>query len=311
MKKFFHLFLLFIVSSSLFAQVALKSVEEEYFDFLTLQGLVERPTLGYRTLSDSVWNIPEGTEHIWQNNNLGTTRIVWESDNQGTNWFDKGFYHGFKYRLFGPDWFNSYNTAAPYGQNDGALWQGKGYNTSLTGGIRFEGYGFELTLKPQLSWMQNLPFKTNNEIYQNPYSYTFTSVEGKFTHYIDYVQRYGDKSFFDFSLGDSEIRWNWKALTFGFGTQSPWLGPAQLNPMLGSNNATPYLKFDAGLRKMPVVIPGIDFNLGNIEGRIWTGKLEASDYFNYKPQTNDRMLNAMSASYQPSFIPGFTFGLNR
>ncbi|MBR1722528.1 MAG: hypothetical protein IJ727_08645 [Treponema sp.] len=41
---------------SLFAQEALKSTEEEYYDFLSLQGIVERPTLGYRTLSDSEWN---------------------------------------------------------------------------------------------------------------------------------------------------------------------------------------------------------------------------------------------------------------
>lgn len=309
MKKNLLIFFIFLIPFYLSSQEALKSNEEEYYDFLSLQGLVERPTLGYRTLSDSVWELPENAEHIWKNNNLGTTKIIWESENQGQNWFTKGFYHGFKYKIYGPEWFNSYNTATPYGQNDGALWQGRGYNTSLTSGIRAEGFGFELTFKPMIAWSQNREFEINNEIYQNPYSYTFTS--NTFIHYIDYVQRYGDSSVFNFSFGDSEIRWNWNTFTIGFGTQSPWLGPAQLNPMLGSNNADPYPKLDIGLRKTKVIIPGVNWYIGDIEGRVWTGILKESEYFGYRPETEKRMLNAMSASYSPSFIPGFTFGLNR
>lgn len=313
MKKV--LFLIFFTQIFfLFAQEALKSTEEEYYDFLSLQGLVERPTLGYRTLSDSVWEIPENTEHVWQNNNLGSTRVLWQSENQGNNWFTKGFFHGFKYKLFGPDWFNSFNTAVPYGQNDGALWQGRGYNTSLTTGARIEGYGFELTFKPMVTFSQNLGFEINSEIYRNQYLYSFTIKNGDniiVNHIIDFVQRYGDDAFFDYSFCDSEIRWNWNTFTIGFGTQSPWLGTAQLNPMLGSNNATPYPKLDIGLRKTPVTIPFIDLYIGDIEGRVWTGMLSESNYFDDNPNNNKRMLNAMSASYSPSFIPGFTFGLNR
>lgn len=309
MKKSLLIFCIFLIPFCLYSQEALKSTEEEYYDFLSLQGLVERPTLGYRTLSDSVWELPENTEHIWKNNNLGSTKLIWESENQGNNWFTKGFYHGFKYKLYGPEWFNSYNTAAPYGQNDGALWQGRGYNTSLTSGIRAEGFGFEITLKPMITWSQNREFDINTNIYHNQYSYSFFA--DTFTHYIDYVQRYGDSPVFNFSFGDSEIRWNWNTFTIGFGTQSPWLGPAQLNPMLGSNNATPYPKVDIGLRKTKVIIPGVDWYIGDIEGRVWTGMLTESDYFDNNPDNNKRMLNALSASYSPSFIPGFSLGLNR
>lgn len=304
MKKFIFIISIFIFTTLLPAQEALKSVEENYYDFLSLQGLVERPTLGYRTLSDSVWELEEGTEHIWQNNNLGATRILWESENQGENWFSKGFYHGLKYKVFGPEWYNSYNTAVPYGQNDGALWQGRGYNTSLTAGLRAEGYGFEVTIKPQVTFSENKPFDT---LYGN----FITSWPE--TGSIDVVQRYGTQSLFDFSFGDSEIRYNLYNFTIGFGFQSPWLGSAQLNPMLGSNNATPYMKLDIGLRKTEVILPFCDWNLGFIEGRVWAGVLEQSEYFNgFQVYSNgNRMLCALSASYSPSFIEGFTVGLNR
>ena len=291
------------------AQEALKSIEEEYYDFLSLQGLVERPTLGYRTLSDSVWELDEETDHIWAENNLGSTKIIWKDSTPADNWFANGLFQGFKYKIFGPEWFNSYNTAAPYGQNDGALWQGRGYNTSLTTGARLESYGFEVTFKPQISWMENKGFETNPGVYPNPYSYSFHS--GTVHQDIDIVQRYGDSSLFNFDWGDSEIRWTWHSLTFGFGTQNPWLGPAYLNPMLGSNNAAGYPKFDAGIRETKVVIPYFDLNVGTIEGRIWLGQLTESNYFDNNESNNKRMLTAMSASYKPSFIPGFTFGLNR
>ena len=63
---------------SISAQEALKSIEENYYDFLSLTGVVERASLGYRTLSDSVWNFIDAadkdeanaypfcnTENIW------------------------------------------------------------------------------------------------------------------------------------------------------------------------------------------------------------------------------------------------------
>lgn len=332
MKKHLVLFtgIILTFNSFIYTQEALKSTEEEYYAFLSLTGVVERPTLGYRTLSDSVWNFKEvesfeenedgtftkvripGSEsksNIWKNNNLGTTYTLWQPATSAENWFARGLKQGLFARIYGPEWFNSYNTTAPYGQNDGALWQGRGYNTSLTTGLRLEGYGFELTFKPQVSWSQNKEFEINRDIYPNPYSYTFQS--GTVYHPIDLVQRYGDKSFWNFDWGDTEIRWSWRSLTFGFGTQNPWLGPAYLNPMLGSNNAPGYLKLDAGLRKTEIILPFLNWSLGFIEGRIWVGQLKESQYFDNNDENNNRMIVGMEASYEPSFIPGLSIGINR
>lgn len=315
----------FFILMPLFSQEALKSTQEEYYDFLSLSGLVERPTLGYRTLSDSVWTFNEvesfeenedgtftkvripGKEsdgNIWKNNNLGRTYTLWTPSKPADNWFTRGLKQGLTAKIYGPEWFNSYNSAAPYGQNDGALWQGKGYNTALTSGLRLEGYGFEMTFKPQISFSQNLEFEYIPGVYGDTHSYNWAGN-------VDLVQRYGDYSFSNFDWGDSEIRWTWNALTFGFGNQSPWLGPAKINPMLGSNNAASYTKFDVGLRKLNITLPYLNWDLGNIEGRIWLGKLQESDYFDNDESNNERMLWAMSASYEPLFIPGLTIGVNR
>lgn len=321
LKKKYQAALFFLLTGTLFSQEALKSTEEEYYDFLSLQGITSRPSLNYRTLSDSVWNIgtetktvtdEDGTEtteeqplsHPWQSNNLGRLRALWQPEEPSKNGYLRGVPQGVFLKWYGPEWYNSFNTASPYGQNDGALWQGKGYNTSLTAGARLEAYGLEVTLKPQVSFSQNLGFDFLPGVYGSEYSYFWKGN-------IDLVQRYGDTPFWTFDWGDTEIRYTWRTLTVGFGTQSPWLGPAWLNPMLGSNNAPTYPKFDIGLRKTSIRIPKLGWYIGDIEGRIWTGMLDESNYFDEDDSNDRRMLNAISLAFSPSFIPGFTIGVNR
>lgn len=323
---------LFFSIGAAYSQEALKSTEEEYFDFLSLLGLTERPALNYRTLSDSVWaiketdtgnttaedsdaeanadskaetiNRPEKTPHQWQNNNLGTKKLLWKSSSENTNWFTNGLNRSVALKIYGPEWFNSYNTAAPYGQNDGALWQGKGYNTSLTAGVRLEAYGFEVTVKPQVAFSQNLGFEIMPGVYGSEYSYFWAGN-------IDLVQRYGDSSFWTFDWGDTELRWSWNTFTIGFGFQSPWLGPAWLNPMLGSNNSGTYPKFDIGLRRTKVTLPWLGWYIGDIEGRIWCGKLSESDYFDNDSSNDYRQLTGFSIAYSPAFLPELTFSINK
>jgi len=279
-----------LLPSILPAQEALKSVEEEYYDFLALQGLTERPALNYRTLSDSVWTIDEDASHPWQAQNLGTQRNL---------------FGDFNMKIYGPELFMSGNTAAPYGQNDGVLWQGRGFNASFKGGVRFEGYGVELTLLPHLAFSQNAEFEIMPSVYENKYGYY--GVWG-----VDAPQRFGDKPFFDWDFGDSEIRYTWKTLTVGFGTQAIWLGPAQLNPILHSNNAASYPKLDVGLRRQKMVIPRLGWYIGDIEFRAWWGYLSESDYFDNDTSNDHNLITGVSIAYGfPSVLTGLTIGFNR
>ena len=313
-KKIILLFLIAFCLARIFSQEALKSTEEEYYDFLSLTGVVERPTLGYRTLSDSVWNFNEDGEksnaNVWKDNNLGTTKTIWESSEPVSNWFTNGIYQGFKYKIYGPEWYNSFNSAAPYGQNDGALWQGRGYNTSLTGGARIEGYGFEVTFKPQISFSQNMAFEYTKSKYSGANYENKAAVYGDYSlGSLDAPQRFGDKPLFNFDLGDTEIRWSWNTFTMGFGTQNIWLGPAQINPIIHSNNAPGYPHFDFGLRKQRISIKNID--LGDIEFRYWLGKTTESDFFDNDSTNDNNLITGLSVIYNVPFFDGLRIGLNR
>jgi hypothetical protein len=298
-RKYLLVFILVLFFSVVLpAQEALKSVEEDYYEFLAMQGLAERPALNYRTFSDSAWSIDEGASHPWQGQNLG----VWHN-----------LFGDFRMRAYGPELFMSGNTAAPYGQNDGVLWQGRGFNALLKGGVRFEGYGVELTLLPHFAFSQNVEFDYIQPAYSGP---DYAGKAEKYGYYgvwgIDAPQRFGNESFFDWDAGDSEIRYTWRTLTVGFGTQAIWLGPAQLNPVIHSNNAPSYPKLDIGLRRQSMILPWLNWYIGDIEFRAWWGYLSESDWFDNDSSNDHNLITGISIAYGfPSILKGLTVGFNR
>ncbi len=303
-KKHFLLITFITLSTLMFAQEKLKSLEEEYYDFLSLQGYTERPVLGFRTLSDSVWTLKEEIEHPWSGNFLGKKYTLWEDESQNENFFTRGFSKSFKLKAFGPEWFNSYNTNHPQGQNDGALWQGVGYNTSLSTGLYLEAFGFQATFKPLITFNQNKNYTYKEGVYGSPYSYFWTGN-------IDLVQRYGDSAFWQYDWSDSEIRYNFYTFTLGFGTQSMWIGPAQLNPMIASNNAGTFPKLDFGFRKTDLYFPFTKFYLGKLESRIWIGQLTESQYFNNDGVIDKNLFNGFNISFTPAFWENLTIGATK
>jgi len=285
----FNVFLSLLFPTILFSQEAIKSIEEDYYSFLALQGLTEHPSLNYRTLSDSAWQVSTDESHPWQKQNLGT-------------WYD--LFGNARMRIYGPELFMSGNTAAPYGQNDGVLWQGRGFNALLKGGVRFEGYGIELTLLPHFSFSQNAEFDILPSAYESEYGYFWG-------YGVDAPQRFGNKPFFNWDFGDSEIRYTWRTLTVGFGTQAVWLGPSYLNSILHSNNAPAYPKIDIGLRRQKIIIPWLNWYIGDFETRLWVGILSESDFFDSDDSNNNTMLHGFTFAYAPSFLSGLTLFINR
>ena len=206
-----------LCAHALASQETLRSERELIMDFAALEGRIERPSLNYRTLSDSTWGIEE------------------------------------PFRAYGPELFFSFNSALPHGENDGGLWQGRGANASLTGGARALVAGFEITLKPTVNFSQNLAFDLLPSAYSDPSGYFWGYGSGSGA---DAPQRFGDDPLLSFDFGDSEIRYTLRTFTVGFGSQAPWLGPGRINSIMHSNNAVPYLKADVGLRRTPLRMRG-------------------------------------------------------
>ena len=196
----------------LWAGTPLKGYEEEYFSFLTLIGKAKRPYLIYRSIANNEYSNKNG---FWNDSYLTRTK------------------NGLT--LYGPDVFISYNTARPWGQNDGSLWQGVGFNASARFGLSYSTGLFSIHFRPELDFSQNKEYPTMN----NQFQYYWKTGSS-----LDKPQRFGDSSFFTLSPGDAEVRFTFGNFTFGVGCSELWTGPTYLNSILHSNNAPTYPNVD-------------------------------------------------------------------
>lgn len=193
----------------------------------------------------------------------------------------------------------NYTSGLADGYNDGAVWEGKGLNTSANFGFTGKKGKFHFTFAPVVFYAQNKDFLiANGPFGKNQFQYPF---ENK----IDWVLRYGDQSAAQFHPGQSEIRFIHKNITVGVSTQNMFWGPAQISPILMSNNAggIPHLDFGS---------PGpIPTKIGNIEYRIFWGMMNESVYFDNNSSNDERYITGATFGFQPKFIPGLNIGLNR
>lgn len=194
--------------------------------------------------------------------------------------------------------FLSYNSEYPHGFNDGVLWQGAGLNGLAQLGIAASYKWFSIDLYPSISFSENKSYDTMEA---DP---SFSSEYAYFTPNIDLPQRFGDSVYTQFSWGQSEIRFEYDFLQIGFGWQNVWLGPSTQNSILYGNCADGFPNLDFVFRKNFEHIGLLDFR------SVW-GKLTESDYFNDVPTDDHNLFSGLFITYAPSFVPGFTLGLNR
>ncbi|MCP4161498.1 MAG: hypothetical protein GY760_15610 [Deltaproteobacteria bacterium] len=281
MKRILLILLIVAFCSSLCASELINSDYDRYYHYLELTGFVESPTLMYKSYSSNIWEAPE-EEHPWFDR-LKLDQVVYKN-----NWMD--------FKILDPEIFFSFNTALPSGLNDGAMWQGKGLNSRVRFGFSWNTKYFSVTYYPELWFAQNLDFDflppEGNQPNQN-----YGATQGN----IDYPQRMGDQILFDYSWGQTDIRFNYGCFTAGISTENIWLGPADQNALILSNNADGFPHFDIGVRKVTTVI-------GDIEARLFWGLLQESDFFNDESSDDFRLMSGLVTVYSPFFVPGLSFG---
>lgn len=185
-----------------------------------------------------------------------------------------------------------YNTHHPFGWNDGAMIQAKGYQVLARPGVNI-GYGiFEGQLAPELLYAQNNPYPTN-ALYGNS--------NGK-----RYSQILPGQSFLKLNLG---------AIVTGVSTEHLWWGPGINSSLLMSNNAPGFFHAFIGTRK-PIKTP-----IGNIEFNLIGARLTSDNTLGYEnnhlrprldiTSDNARYLNSYAISWQPKWVKGLFLGMTR
>lgn len=194
-----------------------------------------------------------------------------------------------KIRLLPISILQKYNSAYPYGGNDGALSLSKGYQYSATSGLGIKLGPLNIILKPEIIHISNDKYETSSS-----WGYVAPPVQKVL-------------------LGNSSIRLDLWKLTIGVSNENRWFGPGKVNSLLMSNNAPGFLHLSLGTnRPIKTWLGLIEFNI--ISGNITQNKIQGFENLNLFPRVinqSDRYLNEILVSFQPSILKNVTLGFIR
>jgi hypothetical protein len=201
----------------------------------------------------------------------------------------------FEYEILPITWKQQFNSHHPFGWNDGGMIPAKGYQTMISAGIYAKAGPLSIQLQPEFIYAANPNFETS-PLFGAP-------TNGAY------------KKLFP---GQSSIRLNLKNVSFGLSSESLWWGPGTNSSLLMSNNAPGFLHLSFNSLR-PIKTP-----IGSFEWQLVGGRLEfdsslSSQVTNLKPatevvypQSKDwRYLNGLSITWQPKWMKGIFFGVNR
>lgn len=200
-----------------------------------------------------------------------------------------------------------FNSAFPFGSNDGAVWAGRGLTTSLQGGVALAWGPVSAVLDPIVFRAENTSFT----LQPNGQTGTGRFANGDFPTVVDLPQRFGNGPYSRFDFGQSTLRIDWFGVTAGFSTANQWWGPATVFPVILGNNA-------AGI---PHVFLGTErptnIGIGRVQARVVYGLESQSDFSPVTgPDTftdadhpgKKRFMSGLVVTFTPAPIPGLEIG---
>jgi hypothetical protein len=192
----------------------------------------------------------------------------------------------------------TYNSAYPRDWNDGAVWSGRGFSlTAVIGAVTRRGK-LEAALAPVITAEENAPFRYL--AYPDPeWSRYIHRWHGRF---IDLPQRFGDSGRTGIHLGQTYARLNAGGFRGGVSTENIAWGPSRRNPLMlsGTSAGFPHLFVETARPH--------DIAIGDGEVQVIWGRLAESEWFDFDPDNDTRMLGGFIATLRPRGIGGLYVG---
>ena len=202
-----------------------------------------------------------------------------------------------------------YNTAFPYGSNDGAVWAGRGLTSALDLGFAFRAGPLSGTFNPIAFSAQNssFPLQANGST-TNPFA------DPLFSCCVDRPQRFGTGTYSRVDPGESTVRLDVFGVTAGLSTANMGWGPMENYPYILGGNAPGFPHAFLGT-SAPVSLW-----IGRIHGKVIWGQLEQSayspvtgtSYYSSMVETGTkRFASGVVAVFQPRGMDGLELGAAR
>ena len=213
-----------------------------------------------------------------------------------------------------------FNSQHPYNRNNGSMIPNRGLQNLSSIGIYFDYGPLTIQLNPEFIYAEN---KNYDGFWEGHYDITWAR-RYRLWNTIDIPERFGEKEYKQFLIGQSSIKLNFKKLSFGISNENIWWGPSLRNGIMMSNHARGFKHITFNSNRP------IETKIGNFEFQIVTGRLENSGFtppgtertyggqklyipkINQLSRTDDwRFFQGFNFSYSPSFMKGVSFGITR
>jgi len=230
-------------------------------------------------------------------------------------WSGRGVYKDYRPSIFSFEFLPlsvvfRYNTAFPYGSNDGAVWAGRGLTSAIDLGFAFRAGPLSVTFNPIAFRSENQSFQlqASGEAGTNPLA------DPLFPNAIDRPQRFGTGPYSRVDPGESTVRLDLFGLAAGISTANMGWGPMEIYPyIIGANAAGFPHAFVGTSTPLPIWI-------GKIHGRLYWGRLDQSDfspvsgtsYYSSELESGTkRFMSGAVAIFQPRGVSGLELGAAR
>lgn len=202
------------------------------------------------------------------------------------------------------------NSELPFGQNDGALWAGKGANVR---GLA----GFILTSGPlRVVAIPEFAHSSNGNLSINPLDRKFapalpesrsgfSSPFNVYPYSVDLPYRMGDRGITKIYPGQSSLTLVGGAAEIGVATENVWWGPALRNALLLSDNGP---GFPHALIRTAHPLAS---RFGRVEASYVLGALHESSFFDKDASNDVRSISALGLSWRAGEGSGLTLGIAR
>ncbi|CAN5836438.1 hypothetical protein BH23GEM3_BH23GEM3_00770 [soil metagenome] len=268
-------------------EVFVNSEIENYLRLLQLTGAVAPYPWSIRSFSPGEADrlLPRDSVHPWAG------RYALRAEESGS----------FRVALIRPGFETIYNSAFPYGANDGAVWAGRGLTTVAGVGAAARLGPVSLTLAPIAFRAQNAEF----EIANNGLEERLIFADSWMPDRIDQPQRFGSEPYARLDPGQSTLRVDLPGVAIGLSTANQHWGPAADHPILLGNNAPGFLHGFVGTSAP------LNLWIGHAHARAVWGRLHQSEYSPHEGHGSRRLMSGYVALFQPRGLTGLELGLAR
>lgn len=213
----------------------------------------------------------------------------------------------FRFQIVAPAFWAAVNSALPSGENNGALWAGKGPNSRVMAGVEMGFRGIRLSLIPELVYSSNEAF-SYGQLYLPPLPPSrdpYASPWNVYPYSIDAPPRMGPGKTVRVAPGQSSLSLRSRGFEAGVTTENEWWGPGIRTAIVLSDNAEGFPR-----AFVKTVRPTLT-RFGTFDARLTWGGLTESEHFDTNAANDLRYWSAFAATWASRYEPDLTIGVAR